>query len=112
MRGCRVWLHAVDASVATLSRYRLQLGALVTGAVVTLLAFTTPFVPFAFRSSSADLVLDTAAALVAALAAYLVLFRFRENRLASDLFLAYPLALFAGTNFALSALASMADGPV
>jgi signal transduction histidine kinase len=98
--------------VGTLSRYRLQLGALVAGALVTLLAFATPFVPFAFRSRSADLVLDTTSALVAALAAYLVLFRFRERRLASDLFLAYPLALFAGTNFALSALASMADGPV
>ena len=97
--------------MARLRRYRLQLGALFAGVVVTLLAFTTPILPFAFRSSSAELVLETSSALVAALAAYLVLLRFRENRMASDLFLAYPLALFALTNLLLSTFASLAVRP-
>ena len=100
--GASHTLHASLGDVQTLRRYRLQLGALVVGVAVTLLATTTPLVPFAFRSSSADLVLETSTALAAGLTAYLVLLRFRENKLASDLFLAYPLALFALTHLAVS----------
>ena len=95
----------------TLRRYGLQLTALVAGAVITLVAWTTPFVPFAFRSASAEIALETAAALVAGLATFLVLLRFREKKLLSDLVLAYPLALFACMNFALSGLAFLAVEP-
>jgi signal transduction histidine kinase len=102
----------LSGDVRTLRRYRLQLGALVVGVGVTLLATTAPYVPFAFRSGSADLVLETSTALAAALTAYLVLLRFRENKLASDLFLAYPLALFALTHLAVSGFSAVAgDAP-
>ncbi len=78
--------------------YWLPLAAAGFGAVVTVLTTFAPFVHFAYRSPSVHLVLETTAALVALLAAFLLFGRFRTSRRASDLALIYPLALFAANN--------------
>jgi signal transduction histidine kinase len=83
---------------AFLREYRVPFTALVVGAGVTAVTSLSPFVHFAYRSPSVHLVLETTAALVALLAAYLLLGRFRTSRRANDLALIYPLGLFAANN--------------
>ena len=78
--------------------YWLPLAAAAVGAAVTLVTTFVPFVHFAYRSPSVHLVLETAAALIALLAAYLLFGRFRTSRRASDLALIYPLVLFGANN--------------
>jgi signal transduction histidine kinase len=73
-------------------------------AAVTIAVALTPFLDFAYRRPSLHVVLETASGLVAVLAAYLVLGRFRERPRLSDLTLATALVLFAAAALLLSAL--------
>jgi signal transduction histidine kinase len=88
--------------LARLRTYRVPLVAVAAGAALTLLTSFAPFVHFAYHSPSAHLVLETTAALVALLAAYLLVGRFRTSRRANDLALIYPLGLFAANNIFVS----------
>jgi signal transduction histidine kinase len=88
-------------------RPRLFVAAIsLAAAFITLLVSVLPFVRFAYpyRSPSLHLVIETVAALIGLLAAYLVFGRFRESGQVSDLALVAALALFAFTNLFFSAL--------
>ena len=74
------------------------------GAIVTLAIGVLPFARFAYRRPSAHVALDTLAAFVALLAAYLVFGRFRESRRIGDVVLVAALATFGFTNLFLSAV--------
>jgi len=93
-----------------LRAYRVPLAAAAVGAVVTVLTSLAPFVHFAYRSPSVHLVLETTAALVALLAAYLLFGRFRTSRRANDLALIYPLGLFAVNNIFVSFILLISPG--
>lgn len=73
-------------------------------AAVTFAVAVTPFLDFAYRRPSLHVALETASGLVAVLAAYLVLGRFRERPRLSDLTLGAALGLFAAAALLLSAL--------
>ena len=73
-------------------------------AAITLLAFAVPSAQFAYRSASLHVAIETTAALIALLAAYLVFGRFRVSALLSDLVLVCALTLFAFTNLFFLAL--------
>jgi signal transduction histidine kinase len=90
--------------------YWLPLAAAAVGAGVTLMTTFAPFVHVAYRSPSVHLVLETTAALIALLAAYLLFGRFRTSRKASDLALIYPLALFAANNVFVSFIILISPG--
>jgi signal transduction histidine kinase len=94
-----------------LRAYRVPLVAAAVGAVVTVLTIVAPFVHFAYRSPSVHLVLETTAALVALLAAYLLFGRFRTSRRANDLALIYPLGLFAANHVFVSFVSSPGTPP-
>jgi signal transduction histidine kinase len=74
------------------------------GALVTVLVSLVPAVNVAYRSESLHVSLDTAAALIALLVAYLVFGRFRERGQVSDLALVAALVMFGLTNLTFSAL--------
>ena len=74
------------------------------GAFVTVVVTGLPFVRFAHRSSSLHVALETASALIAALAAYLVYGRVRRRCSLNDLALVAGLVVFAIANLFLSAL--------
>ena len=76
------------------------------GAVVTLLITVLPFIQFAYREPVLHIVLDTAAAMVGLLVAFLLLGRFNERSAVSDLVLVFAMLMFAVTNLGLSALPS------
>ena len=72
---------------------------------------SAPFVHQAYEDHSAHAAIETAAALVAWMASYLVFLRFRRSGLLSDLLLASALALLAATNlFFLAIPAAFASG--
>jgi len=78
----------------------------------TLLVSVTSVVPIAYRSPSLHVAVETAAALIALLAAQLMYGRFRRSLEFSDLLLTSALALFAGSNLLFSAGPAMANaGP-
>jgi signal transduction histidine kinase len=86
-------------------RPRLSLVAAAGGAgLISLLAFLVPAAAWAYRSPSLHVAIETTNALIALLAAYLVLGRFRESSLVSDLVLVCALALFAFTDLFFLAL--------
>jgi signal transduction histidine kinase len=76
-------------------------------AVVTVMVSVLPFVNFAYRRPSVHIALDTLAAFVALLTAFLVFGRFRKSGALSDIVLVVALVLFGFTNFFLSALPAM-----
>lgn len=80
------------------------------GGLVTLLVSVLPFLRFAYRSPWLHGQLVTVAGLIAGLAAYLVVGRFRERRELRDLLLACALAVFAGANLFLGALPATLEG--
>ena len=80
------------------------------GAVVTLLITVLPFIQFAYREPVLHIVLDTAAAMVGLLVAFLLLGRFNERHEVSDLVLVFAMLMFAVTNLGLSALPSGVTG--
>lgn len=79
-------------------------------AVLTLLALVVPPVHFAYRAPGFHIGLETAAALVASLAAYLVLGRYRRSARIDTLALGSALWLFAVSNFFLAAIPAAAFG--
>src|SRR5215213_5176256 len=82
----------------------LTLVAVFVGASATILISVLPFARFAYKSPAGHLVLDTTAAFIALLTAFLVLGRFTRLGLSSDLLMACALLLFGFTNLFLSAL--------
>ncbi len=78
--------------------------AAAVGAFVTLVDTGLPFVRLAHRSGSLHVALETASALIAALAAYLVYGRVRRRCSLNDLALVAGLVVFACANLFLSAL--------
>jgi signal transduction histidine kinase len=87
------------ATDAGLTRHATGLTALsaIAALAITLSISTTGELRFAVHAPSANAALETAAGLVAALAAFLVFGRFRISGLASDLALVIALALVAAT---------------
>ena len=74
------------------------------GALVTLFITVVPFVQFAYRAPVHHIVLDTAAAMVGLLVAFLLLGRFGQRRALSDIVLVFAMLIFAIANLGLSAL--------
>lgn len=97
---------------ALLRAYRIPVAAAALGVAATVVAVVAPFVHFAYRSPSLHLVLETTAALIALLAAFLLFGRFRTSRRANDLALIYPLALFAANNVFVSFILLIAPGAI
>lgn len=94
-------------------RPRVMVGlALLAGAVLTLVVGVFPALPFAYRSPGLHILLETGAGLVALLAAYLTLGRFRRSHGLRDLALASALAVFAAVNLLFAALpTALAEEP-
>jgi signal transduction histidine kinase len=80
----------------------------VAGVAITVLVSVAPFVRFAYRSPAAHVALDTAAAIIALLAAFLLFERFRQTALRRDLLLAAALAVMAASSLFLSVAPSLA----
>jgi signal transduction histidine kinase len=89
----------------------LTLWVAVAGASATVLITVLPFARFAYRSPAGHLALDTAAACVALLTAYLLFGRCRRTGRAGDFVMAFALTLFGFTNLLLSAVADVVGGP-
>lgn len=79
-------------------------------AVGTSLAVVVPVVQFAYRAPGLHIALETAAALIALLAAYLVLGRYRRSARIDSLALVCALWLFGVSNFFLGALPAAVFG--
>jgi signal transduction histidine kinase len=80
-------------------------------AVATLLISVLPFAEFAYRSVPMHVAIETAATLIAALAALLVMGRFRRSGHLSDLLLTGAMVVLALTNLFFSAIPSLAGEP-
>ena len=82
------------------------------GASITVCVALLPSVRFAYRLPALHAAIETAAAIIGLVAAYLVAGRFQRTRRLSDLLLALALTLLAGTNLAFGTVpAAIADGP-
>jgi signal transduction histidine kinase len=81
----------------------------VAAAAITLLLIVAPVVPYAIRSESTHVALETAGALIALVAAYLVIGRSRRSWRLTDVVLAGALGLIACTNFAFSTIPAIAE---
>jgi signal transduction histidine kinase len=80
-------------------------------AVTAIVALAAPL-QFAYRQPALHVALETTAAVVALVGAYLVVGRFKRRRRLDDLILAQALVLFALTNLLLGALpAALSPGP-
>jgi signal transduction histidine kinase len=96
----------------TLRPRSLAVTAALAGGLFTLVVTVVPSLHFAYRSPSLHIVLETAAGLIALLAAYLMLGRFAEDGRLRDLALTSALAFFGVANLFFSALpAALADAP-
>jgi hypothetical protein len=95
------------------NRYWTVLAGGLAGGLTTLV-IVLPSVHFAYRSATLHATIETAAALVTLLAAYLALSRFRGTGRSDDLALTTALGLLACASFAFSALpwALLSGGPV
>jgi signal transduction histidine kinase len=78
------------------------------GAAITLLVAVAPFLHVAYRSPAAHVAIDTAASVIAVLAAFLLLERFRQTALRRDLLLVAALTVLAVANLWLSVLPALA----
>lgn len=77
-------------------------------ALVTVVAFLAPF-DFAYRSRPTHVAVETAAALIALVAAYLVFGRFRQSARASDLTLVCALCVLGANNLAFSLVPALSS---
>ena len=84
----------------------LAVGAV--GIAITALVSVAPFVRFAYRSPAAHVAIDTAATIIALLAAFLLFERFRQTGLRRDLLLVAALVVMAGASLCLSAIPALA----
>jgi signal transduction histidine kinase len=85
-------------------------GATVLGAAVTVLTVAVPALGSGYRSVSLHVAIETAAALIALLAAYLVFGRFQQNSHLSDLTLVCALAIFGITNILFRTVPAVVSG--
>lgn len=83
---------------------RIALAVTAAAAGATLLVTATPALGFGYRSPTAQASLETAAVLVAALAAFLILGRFRTSGRGDDLALLVALLTVAGSNLLFSTI--------
>lgn len=88
---------------------RVTLSAAAAGGVITLLVGAVPLFHFAYRSRTTHVALDSAEAVIATCAAYLIFGRFRQRGGASDGLLSYGLGVLALTNLLFS-IAPLAAG--
>ena len=86
------------------SAWRLTTAAAVGASLVTVAVVGLPFLRFAYRAPALHVALETAAALVALVVAFLVRGRFRSSRSVQELLLASGLGLVAVTNLVLAVL--------
>src|SRR5918996_31841 len=93
-----------------LRRHALPISVTLFSAAATLVVVGVPAIDLAYRRPALHVALETAAALVALLASFLVLGRFLRSRAASDLILVCALAALAGANL-VAALAAATDTP-
>ncbi|MDH4177208.1 MAG: histidine kinase, partial [Thermoleophilia bacterium] len=96
--------------VKGLRHHRLAISVAVISAAATLVVAALPAIDFAYRRPSLRAALETAAMLIALLAAWLVLGRFLRSAALPDLVLVCALAALAGANL-VSAAALAADSP-
>ena len=89
-----------------------MIAASCAAALVTLLVSVLPFTHLAYRSPGAHVAIETAASLIALLAAIIVMGRFGRSHQRSDLMLSAALMLLAATNLLFSALPSLSQGAV
>lgn len=93
-------------------RMRALIGATAAGAAVaTLMISVLPFVDFAYRSEPLHVAIESTAAIVGLLAAYLLLGRFKRSGSLHDLLLGGALLLLGGTNLCFSMLPAVAGDP-
>jgi signal transduction histidine kinase len=85
-------------------------GATVVGLAVTVLVVAVPSLGGTYQSVSVHVALETAASLIALLAAYLVFGRFQQNSLLSYLALTSALAIFGLTNLFFRAMPATLSG--
>jgi len=85
------------------TRYRTVFAADLAG-VLTTLVVVLPFVHLAYRSTPLHATIETASGMIALLAAFLVLGRFRRTARSDDLALATALGFLACANFVFSAM--------
>ena len=85
-------------------------GATVLGAAVTVLTVAVPALGAGYRSVSLHVAIETAASLIALLAAYLVFGRFQQNSHLSDLTLVCALAIFGITNILFRTVPAVVSG--
>ena len=81
-------------------------------ALATLLITLLPFASFAYRSQGAHVAIETAASLIATLAAVIVIGRFARSHQRSDLLLSAAMILFATSNIVFSAIPSLSYNDV
>jgi signal transduction histidine kinase len=84
----------------------LAVGA--AGIAITALVSVAPGVRFAYRSPSAHVAIDTAATIIALLAAFLLLERFRQTGMRRDLLLVAALGVMAASSLCLSVVPALA----
>jgi signal transduction histidine kinase len=87
---------------------KLTVIAALVSAAITLGVTLLPFVRFAYRSSPAHVALETAAGLIALLAAFLLALRLRRTRRESDALLVFAMTLFGLRNLVLAVLPAIA----
>jgi signal transduction histidine kinase len=85
-------------------------GATVVGAAVTVLTVAVPALGGGYRSVSLHVAIETAASLIALLAAYLVFGRFQQNSHLSDLTLVCALAILGLTNILFRTVPAVISG--
>jgi signal transduction histidine kinase len=83
---------------------RLLIGTVVLCGLATCLVIVVPPLHFAYRQQSLHVALETSAALIGLLAAYLVFGRFQRKRHLNDLILCYALSVLAFSNLFFAAL--------
>ena len=93
-----------------LRRHTLPIVVALVSAAATLMVATVPAIDFAYRKPALHIALETAAALIALLAAFLVLGRFLRSGAAPALVLVCALAAMAGANL-VGALAAATESP-
>jgi signal transduction histidine kinase len=89
----------------------LIVGTACGAAVLTLLITVLPFVEFAYRSEAMHAAVESAATVIASLAAILVAGRFRRGAALRDVLLAGALALLAVSNLVFWAIPTFDNGP-
>jgi signal transduction histidine kinase len=105
---------SADAARSAAPAVRARRIAIVAGAAaaITLLVSFAPFLHFAYRSSATHVFIDTAATVIALLAAILLVQRYRRSALLRDLLLVAALGVLAAANLLLSVVpALVSTGP-